>query len=133
MVIRREVFVKEQSVPLEIEMDDYDETAIHILAFLSDMPVGTARWRETDQGIKLERFAVPGPFRGKGIGKSLLMFALDRVKEAKQVYLYAQLNVVPFYEKYGFTCVGHDFYEAGILHKKMVYLCDRIRIEKNDS
>ena len=133
MVIRREVFVKEQSVPLEIEMDDYDETAIHILAFLSDRPVGTARWRETDQGIKLERFAVPGPFRGKGIGKSLLMFALDRVKEAKQVYLHAQLSVVPFYEKYGFTCVDHDFYEAGILHKKMVYLCDRIRIEKNDS
>ena len=120
--IRREVFVVEQSVPSEIEWDIYDRTATHVLASVNDQPAGTARWRETGQGIKLERFAVPQSFRGRGIGEGLVRFVLDCVRDADVIYLHAQLNVVAFYEHYGFVCVGDSFPEAGIPHRKMIYL-----------
>ncbi|MEE9167977.1 MAG: GNAT family N-acetyltransferase [Candidatus Neomarinimicrobiota bacterium] len=123
--IRRAVFIDEQSVPLEIEMDDYDESATHVLAFLNGEPAGTARWRYTKSGTKLERFAVPKSLRGRGIGKSLVMFVLEQVKGADQIYLHAQSNVISFYEKYGFSCVGDQFYEADIPHRKMVYLSQK--------
>lgn len=119
--IRRVVFIEEQSVRPEIEMDSHDETATHVLAFLNGESVGTARWRETKYGVKLERFAVPKPLRGRGIGKSLVMFVLEQVKGADQIYLHAQSEVIPFYEKYGFSCVGGEFQEAGIAHRKMVF------------
>ncbi|MFQ6676327.1 MAG: GNAT family N-acetyltransferase [Fidelibacterota bacterium] len=121
LAIRRQVFVQEQSVPEEIEMDDYDDVATHVLAMRNGKAVGTARWRRTSNGIKLERFAVPGPLRGGGIGKAILAFILDRVTNGHEIYLHAQISVVPFYEKFGFACVGKPFKEAGILHRKMVY------------
>lgn len=121
LAIRREVFVKEQSVPEEIELDAHDWGATHVLATLDGKPAGTARWRKTELGIKLERFAVPRSMRGKGIGKALLMYVLNRVTNGDKIYLHAQTSVIPFYEKYGFTCEGRPFQEAGISHRKMVY------------
>ena len=120
--IRRRVFIVEQSVPPEIEMDVYDKTATHVLAMVNGEPAGTARWRQTRHGIKLERFAVPKRLRGRGIGECLLMFVLDQITGSQRIYLHAQSDVVSFYEKYGFTCVGEGFFEAGIPHRKMIYL-----------
>ncbi|MFQ6673746.1 MAG: GNAT family N-acetyltransferase [Fidelibacterota bacterium] len=122
LAIRREVFIEEQEVPPEIEMDAWDAEATHVLAILRGRPVGTARWRETGAGIKLERFAVPSGLRGRGIGKTVLKFVLDQVRGSGEIYLYAQQQVVPFYEKYGFLGVGEVFWEADIPHLKMVYV-----------
>ncbi|MFQ6616068.1 MAG: GNAT family N-acetyltransferase [Fidelibacterota bacterium] len=121
LAIRREVFIEEQSVPEEIEMDSHDGAASHALAWLDGKPVGTARWRKTEKGIKLERFAVPAAMRGKGIGKAILMFILNRVTNGDQIYLHAQTSVISFYEKYGFACVEKPFKEAGISHRRMIY------------
>jgi predicted GNAT family N-acyltransferase len=121
MGIRHNVFIEEQSVPPDIEMDVYDETATHVLAFFDGQAVGTARWRQTSEGTKLERFAVLKEFRGKGLGKALVRFILSKIDHTHKIYLHAQDSVISFYEKYGFSCVGERFFEAGISHTKMVY------------
>ena len=58
LAIRRTVFIEEQNIPEYIEIDVNEEKANYILAYVEGQPVGTARWRETKLGIKLERFAV---------------------------------------------------------------------------
>ena len=118
--IRRQVFCVEQNVPEEIEMDEFDENATHIIAILNGQVVGTARWRFTDEGAKLERFAVLNEYRGKGIGEALVKYSLDQVKNRDYIYLNAQETVIGFYEKLGFRIVGKRFSEADIPHKKMV-------------
>jgi predicted GNAT family N-acyltransferase len=119
--IRTRVFVEEQQVPAELEYDEHDSECTHYLATWDKTNVGTARWRHTDKGIKLERFAVLKQFRNKGIGKALVNEVLkDLSNEHKTIYLNAQVQVIPFYEKLGFSTLGDFFEEAGIQHKVMV-------------
>jgi len=118
--IRRQVFCVEQNVSEEIEMDEFDDIAKHILAYIDNKPIGTARWRFTEEGAKMERFAVLKDARGKGVGESLVKYALDKLRDNKFVYLNAQESVIRFYEKYGFEAVGNRFNEADIPHKKMI-------------
>ena len=120
--IRRQVFCIEQNVPEEIEMDEYDDIAIHILAYIDNKSVGTARWRFTKEGAKLERFAVFKEYRGKGVGDELVKYTLNRLKSNDSIYLNAQESVISFYEKFGFVVEGDRFYEADIPHKRMKYL-----------
>jgi len=120
-VIRRQVFCIEQNVPEEIEMDEFDEDATHILACINDKPAGTARWRFTENGAKMERFAVLIEYRGKGVGEALVNYTLGKLKDYDYIYLNAQESVIKFYEKFGFDIVGDRFYEAGISHKKMIW------------
>lgn len=117
--IRRQVFCVEQKVSEEIEMDKFDEIATHILAYIDGKPVGTARWRFTSEGAKLERFAVLKEYRGKSVGDALVNFVLNELKDAKHIYLCAQESVINFYEKFGFEIVGDRFYDANIPHKRM--------------
>ncbi len=122
--IRREVFVDEQKVSPEEEFDIYEQYSRHFLGYLSTSPCGTARWRFTDDGIKLERFAVLKDFRDKNVGKKLLMAVLADIEKHpnaknKLIYLHAQVHAVGFYEKYGFVKVGEMFEEANISHFKM--------------
>jgi len=121
--IRQKVFVEEQNVDPLLEYDEFEKSSRHFLAFVDDMPAGTARWRQTKNGIKLERFAVMQEFRGVGVGSALLRKVLDDIAELKDkvIYLHAQNQVIPFYEKYGFIIKGDEFEEANILHHKMVY------------
>ncbi len=118
--IRRQVFCKEQNVPEEIEMDEFDDEATHILAYIDDKPTGTARWRLTEDGVKMERFAVLKEYRGKSVGEELVKYILEELKDSDFIYLYAQETVIGFYEKFGFVAVGKRFYEANIPHKKMI-------------
>ena len=118
--IREEVFVVEQQVPRKIEYDDYEESATHILASLNGLPVGTARWRKTDHGQKLERFAVLKSARGHGIGEALVQFVLDQIEDSEPAYLNSQVSAMPFYARLGFVETGGIFYEAGIPHRKMI-------------
>jgi len=119
--IRKEVFVKEQCVDERLEFDGLDPVATHYLAFYNETTVGTARWRNTEKGIKLERFAVLAPYRSKKIGIALLEAVLKDVKVFNEtIYLNSQTLAIGFYLKYGFVKSGKPFFEAGIEHIKMV-------------
>ncbi|AWW30119.1 GNAT family N-acetyltransferase [Echinicola strongylocentroti] len=122
--IREEVFVVGQNVPPAEEYDEFEELSTHFLALVNGEPAGTARWRLTDHGVKLERFAVLEKVRGKGVGQALVQAVLEDVKstveaEGKCLYLHAQLHAVPLYAKFGFEKVGDIFSECDILHYKM--------------
>ncbi|KOY86460.1 GNAT family acetyltransferase [bacterium 336/3] len=127
--IREQVFVIEQKVPKEDEYDSHEQESHHFLAYYENMPCGTARWRYTEKGIKLERFAVLEEFRDKKVGKAILENVLNDIKnhpesKNKALYLHAQIQVVGFYEKFGFQKFGEPFQECDIWHYKMQKLED---------
>jgi predicted GNAT family N-acyltransferase len=118
--IRREVFVGEQNCPPELEWEHEDEST-HFLATVDGVPAGASRWRKTDNGYKLERFAVLKQFRGQGVAQELVRTVLaDLPADADYIYLNAQILAVGLYEKFGFVAEGPQFEEAGIQHFKMV-------------
>jgi predicted GNAT family N-acyltransferase len=120
--IRLRVFVREQGVPEEIELDEDDQKAIHLLAVVNGNSVGTARMVIKMGRAKIGRMAVLKSYRGKGIGKALLGRAIELARGggAKSIYLHAQVPVVGFYETTGFSPAGRVFMEAGIPHRKMI-------------
>ena len=122
--IRELVFVIEQEVDAAEEYDEFEETATHFLALLDSRPVGTARWRFTKNGVKMERFAVLKEARGMGVGQALVAAVLSDVQATpesagKIKYLHAQLTAMPLYAKFGFEKVGEMFEECNIQHYKM--------------
>jgi predicted GNAT family N-acyltransferase len=117
--IRTAVFVMEQKVDPELEYDHEEEGHFYLL-YVDGKPVATARWRETDKGIKLERFAMLKEFRNLGLGSELLKEVLKDVQKLnKKIYLHSQLKAVSYYERAGFKKVGEIFTEAGIEHYRM--------------
>lgn len=121
--IRKIVFVDEQGCPPELEYENED-VSVHFLALSGHKPCGACRWRKTDAGYKLERFAVLKEFRGMGVGRALIATALsDLPSDAKYIYLNAQLDAMSLYHKFGFIAEGDQFEEAGIQHFKMVKRC----------
>jgi predicted GNAT family N-acyltransferase len=123
------VFVKEQGVPAEIELDRDDEQAFHFLASDTGKPIGTARVVTRRGNAKIGRMAVVKRNRYRGVGAKLLKQAvrLAKTKGARKIFLHAQVSVIGFYAKAGFRCVGPVFSEAGIPHRKMVLRTDRQR------
>ena len=120
--IRTDVFVKEIHIDPKLECDEYDATAHHYLLSENNIPLATARWRETSKGIKLERFAVPAIHRNKGLGTILLKEVLkDVIPSSKLIYLHSQHTAVNLYLKNGFKIMGDAFEEAGIKHYYMEY------------
>ncbi len=119
--IRKTVFVEEQNCPPELEWENED-VSIHFLAKHNGAEAGACRWRKTEKGYKLERFAVLKQFRGKGIAQEMIKTMLnDLPEDANYIYLNAQLTAVPLYQKMGFVAEGEQFEEAGIQHYKMVF------------
>ena len=122
--IREEVFVVEQEVAAEEEFDEYEEESHHFVALDErDNPIGSARWRYTDKGIKLERFAAKKNWRGRGLGTAIVKAVMDdiavKAKPCTYLYLHAQLPAVPLYSKFGFQTKGDQFEECGIIHYLM--------------
>ena len=122
--IREVVFVVEQQVDAAEEYDEFDDSSVHFLAKMDGSPVGTARWRFTANGVKLERFAVRKEARGKGAGQALVAALLADIDlcpdgKGKKKYLHAQIHAMPLYAKFGFQPVGDPFEECAILHYKM--------------
>jgi predicted GNAT family N-acyltransferase len=118
--VRKTVFVDEQNCPPELEWE-HEEESVHFLALLNGEPCGACRWRKTDKGYKLERFAVLKEHRGKRIGQALVAAALsDLPGDAGYIYLNAQLDAMRMYSRFGFIAEGEQFEEAGIQHLKMV-------------
>ena len=122
--IRREVFIKGLNIPEHLEIDSNEESSKYILAKVDRKSVGTARWRKTDEGMKLERFAVLNDYRSIGIGTMMTKFILNQLKNSKLIYLNAQESAISFYEKMGFKPIGPRFKEVNIEHQKMIYSKD---------
>lgn len=117
--LRFEVFVEEQGVPVELELDEDDPMATHVAAWSTEGAiVGTGRI--LDSG-KIGRMAVRSAFRGRGIGGALLDRLVNegRRLNLSRVYLGAQLSAVGFYRRYGFSPFGKVFPDAGIDHQMM--------------
>ena len=118
--IRQKVFVDEQQVDPEEEYDKFEDTSHHFIAFADDQPVGTARWRKTPNGIKLERFAVLSSHRNMGIGQEIVRAVLNDIPHRENIYLHSQLPACSLYRRFGFVQQGSQFEEANIMHYKMV-------------
>ena len=123
--IRVAVFVDEQNVPRELELDDHDSTAIHFLARVAGEPVATARLVDyLDHGhrvAKIGRVAVAKEFRRQGIGAALMQAVLETARNLgyNEAMLDSQTYIVPFYRELGFITEGEEFLDAGIPHYRM--------------
>jgi len=121
MAIRRQVFVQEQNVPEQQELDEHDATALHLLATLDGRPVGTARLLIDGTEGKIGRVAILPDCRGTGAGAAMMRAALDelRARGVTTARLGAQTHALRFYEKLGFTAYGPVYDDAGIPHRDM--------------
>jgi predicted GNAT family N-acyltransferase len=119
--VRREVFIVEQGVPEEEEIDQFEEEATHIVLYDGDQPVGAGRFRLVDGYGKVERICVLPSYRNKGAGK-LIMEAIEHIAKERSIdklKLNAQTHAEPFYKKLGYETVSDVFMEAGIPHVTM--------------
>lgn len=117
--IRYTVFVDEQKVPAEIELDDWDALSLHALALdAQGRALGTARLLPDGH---VGRMAVVRSARGQGVGTALLRALLRAARERgdREVVLSAQTHAMPFYEKEGFIAEGDEYDDAGIPHRQM--------------
>ncbi len=127
LAIRQKVFVVEQQVPEDLEQDEFDETATHVLLLADGLPVGTGRVfadPERNDTARLGRVAVLREYRGLRLGQVLIARLLEEIKKLgsfKRVLIHAQTGVVELYARFGFERVGEEFYEAGIAHYEMIY------------
>jgi len=119
--IRRLVFIEEQHVPEEIEMDEDDAHAFHALALDGSTPVGCGRMVVHDGYVKIGRMAVLRERREKGIGRRILTFLMEQARRQgfRRAVLHAQLTAEGFYLKNGYIPDGDVFEEAGIEHRRM--------------
>lgn len=121
--IRVKVFVEEQAVSANEEIDDLDETTPLFIAYHEGVPVATARLIFVDQTLaKIGRVAVLKEYRGQGIGKEMLLYLMQYLKQetdVKTVKLGAQCQAIPFYEKLGFEAFGDIYLDANIEHVDM--------------
>lgn len=116
--IRFTVFVEEQGVPRDIELDEMDARCIHAVAFEEGKAVGTGRLLPDGH---IGRMAVLEEWRGRGIGGLILQRLMDKARERgdREVVLSAQVHAAAFYRAHGFVEEGAEYLEAGIPHRDM--------------
>jgi len=116
--IRLRVFVEEQRVPPEIEMDANDAVSVHALAYDGGKAVGTGRLLPDGH---IGRMAVLRKHRTQGVGGAILarLIAEARRQGMREVVLSAQTHALEFYRKHGFAPSGAVYMEAGIPHQEM--------------
>lgn len=117
--IRFQVFVREQRVPAEIELDDMDAPSLHAIAFENEKAIGTGRLLPDGH---IGRMAILKEWRRRGIGAAILKALIDAAERRgdREIALSAQLHAVEFYRTHGFAPVGDVYEEAGIPHQAMV-------------
>jgi predicted GNAT family N-acyltransferase len=123
LAIRKEVFVGEQNVPADLEVDGMDPAARHFAVKKDDRIIATCRVRFLGSAAKIERMAVLKDFRKIGVGRILMRYVLNELGRSGDVQLFklsAQSYAVPFYEKLGFRTRGSEYIDAGIPHYDMV-------------
>lgn len=127
--VRRRVFIEEQQVPEDLEIDEHDAdpatvtSCLHVLARLDGRPVATARLLldEGDGHMHIGRVAVLADKRGLGLGRAVMLALHDLARErnATSITLGAQLQAIGFYERLGYRAYGDVFLDAGIEHRWM--------------
>jgi predicted GNAT family N-acyltransferase len=118
-LIRHEVFVLEQNVPAELELDDLDQACVHAVAYdQHGQAIATGRLLPDGH---IGRMAVRPGGRGQGVGGAILqaLMAQARQRGDLQVMLNAQVHAAPFYAQHGFVQEGEEFMDAGIVHIAM--------------
>lgn len=120
--IRRIVFVEEQNVPVEEEIDQYEDESTHFVLYSEKKePIGAGRFRDVNGVGKIERICVLPTYRNRGVGKLIMEKIIEFAKENNfsKVKLNSQTHAIPFYEKLGFKVISDEFMDAGIPHKTM--------------
>ncbi len=140
LAIRKRVFTDEQGFPEEIDHDEQDRDALHLILYLIEgchtpdgaiwrgepVAIGTARLFTVEGERKIGqigRLAVLKEYRGIGLGGMLIRQIIEKVavdEGYQELHLNAQLEVAPFYQRLGFDCKGEPFDEEGVLHILMV-------------
>jgi len=126
--LRRTVFIEEQNVSEAEEMDGLDAEAIHLIATCDGKPAGTARLLIRGETGKIGRVAVLREHRGTGLGAAIMRQAEAALRSrpgVTRLYLSAQTQALPFYEKLGYTAYGPEYDDAGIPHRDMEKRLDR--------
>ncbi|WP_066054928.1 GNAT family N-acetyltransferase [Robertmurraya korlensis] len=119
--VRKHVFVEEQQVPEEEEIDQYDSECTHFVLYDQEVPIGAGRFRDLNGIGKVERICVLSGSRNTGAGKLIM----DKIEQyAKQnnysaLKLNAQTQAIPFYDKLGYEVISDEFMDAGIPHRTM--------------
>ena len=127
--VRRAVFILEQGVPEEMELDEFDPGAQHALAYEDSRCVGTARLVHLDpEHAQIGRMAVLSAFRGRGIGTAILKSLVEQAQSQGigRLVLHSQVVAMPFYARLGFIAQGPIYDEAGIPHRNMILLLPKI-------
>lgn len=121
--IRFEVFVAEQRVPADIELDEMDARSVHAIAYENGAPIATGRLLPDGH---IGRMAVLKAWRGRGVGSAILaaLMKAARGRGDARIELSAQVHAVPFYVAHGFKPVGEVYEEAGIPHQAMARALD---------
>jgi predicted GNAT family N-acyltransferase len=131
LAIRRRVFIEEQGVPEDLEIDEYDTLPSdgevdgpcqHVLAFQDGQPVATGRLvLHPDGRLHIGRVAVLPEHQGRGLGREVMdrLHVMARQRHVQRVTLAAQLHAIGFYEKLGYVAHGDVFLDAGIEHRWM--------------
>lgn len=119
--VRLTVFVTEQHVPLSIELDAYDDEAIHFVGYDQKKPIAASRLRLIDQHGKLERICVLKGYRNQSYGKQLIKHMEIEIinKGYRKAILNAQTHAIPFYERLGYIVCSDEFIDANIPHVTM--------------
>ena len=124
MDIRIAVFVEEQRVPMEEEMDGKDSICDHYLLSIDAAPIGTARIFLIGNIAKIGRVAIVKDYRGKGLGHALMQHMVTDIRtnhEIEKIKLSSQTYAIPFYEALGFVVCSDEYMDAGIPHKDMEF------------
>jgi predicted GNAT family N-acyltransferase len=120
--VRRTVFIDEQNVPAEEELDQHEDEATHFVLYHEGSPIGAGRFRFIDGYGKVERICVLKEARKTGAGKRIMNgieeYALE--EDIRKLKLNSQTHAIPFYAGLGYEVVSEEFLDAGIPHKTMI-------------
>jgi predicted GNAT family N-acyltransferase len=120
--VRTRVFVEEQRVPKELEIDEYENVSEHFVIYIEDQAVGAGRLRPlSEHEAKIERICIDQSQRGKGLGV-LIMREVENTAQQKGIttlLLHSQDHAESFYSNLGYKTISEPFDEAGIIHVKM--------------
>ncbi|ALC91824.1 acetyltransferase [Bacillus sp. FJAT-18017] len=120
--VRRTVFIEEQHVPEEEEIDQYEDICAHFVLYDGTKPVGAGRFRVIDGYGKVQRICVLQEARGTGAGSAIMNKIEEYAKSqgVSKLKLDAQVHAIPFYSRLAYEVVSEEFLDAGITHKTMM-------------
>ncbi|WML43412.1 GNAT family N-acetyltransferase [Neobacillus sp. PS3-40] len=120
--VRKTVFIHEQNVPAEEEIDQYEDDSTHFVYYNDEVPTGAGRFRSVDGYGKVERICVLKEARKTGAGKAIMdvIEKFASINGLRKLKLNAQTHAIPFYSGLGYKIISEEFMDAGIPHKTMV-------------